>query len=79
MDWAEQYKSFLKSQFGQEVIRTLEEDLRKGLLDSAQNASDMETAYGFTKEAHGVTLAIGHLQSKAVTFRVKGSKGNKAQ
>lgn len=79
MEWADNYKSLLDSEFGKELIRTLEEDLRASLLDNAQRANDMETAYGFTKEASGVTKVIDHLRGRAVIPRVEGGKGKQAQ
>ena len=75
MDHSQDFKSLLDSKFGKELIRTLEEDLKKSLLEKAEDADSMEKAYGFTKEASGVTKVIEHLQFRAVTPKDKGGKG----
>lgn len=75
MDYSQDFKALLNSKFGEELIRTLEEDLKKSLLEKSQDAKTMEEAYGFTKEASGVTKVIEHLQFRAVTSREKGGKG----
>lgn len=75
MDHSQDFKSLLDSKFGKELVRTLEEDLKGSLLSKAEGATDMETSYGFTKEASGVTKVIEHLQFRAVTPKDKGGKG----
>lgn len=74
MDHSQEFNSLLNSSLGRELIRTLQEDLRASLLAQAESASTMEQAYGFTKEASGVTKVIEHLQFRAVTPREKSGK-----
>lgn len=61
-DWSNEFHSFLESALGQELVRSLKEDLHDSLLSSARKAENMEVAYGLLKEASGVIKAIEHLQ-----------------
>lgn len=73
-DWSEQFNSLLKSPVGRELIRVLKEDLHGSLIDDAEKADTQEKAYGLLKEASGVILAVGHLQSKGVVPKNKVNK-----
>lgn len=74
-DWSDQLNSFLKSPLGQEVIRTLVEDLHHSLVDKAEAAETQEVAYGLLKQASGVTLSVQHLVSLAA-LSDEGSRVN---
>ena len=65
-DYSEQFKSLLSSPLGAELLRTLQEDVRDNILAEAGKAESQEKAYGLLKQASGVTLAIEHLQFRAV-------------
>lgn len=65
-DWKVQYEGLLKSPFGQEILRALKEDIHDNLIKQAREAPNMETSYGFTKEAAGVIRVIEHLTTGAV-------------
>lgn len=73
VDWSHDFKSLLSSPLGVELINSLNE-VHDGLVDDAKQAGSPEKAYGLLKEARGVTLALGHLQFRAVTPKVEGSK-----
>ena len=73
-DWSQQFNSFLKTPLGQELIRCLKDDLHASLIDEAEKTDSQEKAYGLLKQAGGVILAVGHLQSKAVLPKNKGNK-----
>jgi len=73
-DWSQQFNSFLKTPLGQELIRCLKEDLHGSLIEDAEKATNQDEAYGLLKQAGGVILAVGHLQSKGVLPKNKGNK-----
>ena len=73
-DWSEQFNSLLKSPVGRELIRVLREDLHGSLINDAEKSTSQEEAYGLLKQASGVILAVGHLQSKGVIPKNKVNK-----
>lgn len=73
-DWAEDFKSFINSPLGKELLRSLREDLHDNLISQAEMANSQESAYGLLKEARGVIKSIDHLQSLGVVLRDKGTK-----
>lgn len=77
MQWAEQFKSLLSSPLGQELIRTLREDLGDSIVQDAQKALSPDEAFGLLKESRGVIRSIEHLQFLAFTPTDEGSKGAK--
>ena len=72
-NWNHQFKSLLNSPLGEELIRTLKEDLADNLVHDAQEAESAETAYALLKESKGVIKALEHLQFRAVTPRDEGT------
>lgn len=64
-DYSELFDSFLKSDLGKELVRTLKEDLHDSLVAEAQRARHAEDAYGLLKEASGVIKSIEHLQFRS--------------
>lgn len=73
-DWSNQLNSLFKTPVGQEVLRLLKEDLHGSLIEDAEKAETQEKAYGLLKQASGVILAVGHLQSKSVIPKSKVNK-----
>jgi len=65
-DWSNQFKSFLNTPLGQELLRTLREDLHDNIVRDAEQSKTQETAFGLLKEASGVIKTIEHLQMLAV-------------
>lgn len=81
VDWSEQFKALLLSPLGEELVRTLKEDLRASVLEDAEKANSSENAFGLLKEARGVIRSIEHLQFRAdtgqrITPKDEGSKAN---
>lgn len=74
-NWAEQFKALLSSPLGEELLRTLREDVHDNIVEAARNAVRQEKAFGLLKEASGVIKAIEHLQFRAVTPKDEGGKG----
>lgn len=64
-DWSKQFDALLKSPLGQELKRTLREDLHDNIIRNAQNAKDMENSYALLKEAGGVIKALEHLEFRS--------------
>jgi hypothetical protein len=75
-DWSNQFNSLLSSPLGQELLRTLREDLHQSIIDSAESAKTQETAFGLLKEARGVIRCIEHLQFRSVVSKDEGGKKN---
>lgn len=73
-DLSEQFKSLMSSKLGEELVRSLREDLHDSIIRDAQKATSQETAYGLLKEASGVIKSIEHLMFLAVTSSNEGSK-----
>lgn len=73
-DWAKNFEGLLSSPFGEELLRTLREDVHDNLVRDAQNANSQESAFGLLKEASGVIKAIEHLQFRAVSPKDEGGK-----
>ena len=73
-DWGPQFKALLESPLGQELKRTLKEDLHDHIIKSAQTAENMENSYALLKEAGGVIKALEHLEFRTVTPRDEGGK-----
>lgn len=65
MEWSKEFKAFLESPLGVEMIRSLREDLHGSLITSAQDAESIEKGYGLLKEAAGVIKVLDHLQMRA--------------
>lgn len=74
-DYSQQFENLLSSPLGQEMLKGLE-TLRQSNLEDAERAPSSEKAFGFTKQASGVKLAIGHLQYLA-TVPPKDEGGQK--
>lgn len=74
MDHSQEFKSLLLSPLGKELLRELEQ-VRQSQLAKGEDASTPAEAFGFTKQAAGVRLAIGHLHSLATILpAAEGSK-----
>ena len=73
-NFSEQMKSLLSSPLGQELIRSLEEDLHHSIIQDAESAVTQETAYGLLKEASGVIKSVNHLRFLSVTPSSEGNK-----
>lgn len=68
-DWSESYKALLKSKFGEELVRTLTDDLASSLAQDARRAKTAEEAFGLIRESEGVIKAVAHLKMKAVSLK----------
>lgn len=66
-DWAKNFKDLLSSPFGEELVRSLKENVHDNLIREAENVNSQEVAYGLLKEARGVIKAIEHLQFRSDT------------
>lgn len=73
-DWSKQFNSLMSSPLGEELVRTLREDLHESILTEARSADSQEKAYGLLKEASGVIKSIEHLKFRSVVPRDKGDK-----
>lgn len=69
------FKSFVKTPLGQELIRSLREDLHDNLIAEAQSADTSEKAYGLLKEASGVIKSIDHLNFLGADVLSKEERG----
>lgn len=72
--WAKNFEGLLSSPFGDELIRTLKEDLHDNLIKEAEQTYDQESAFGLIKEASGVIKVIEHLQVRSFSPKDEGSK-----
>lgn len=73
-DWSNEFKSFVESALGKELIRSLKEDKHDNLIKEAQKAETQDIAYGLLKEASGVMLAIEHMMFLSTVFIDERSK-----
>lgn len=79
MDHSQEYKSLLLSPLGQDMLKEFE-GVRQSQLENAENADTPDEAYGFTKQAAGVRLALGHLQTLATILpKDEGGKSSKVE
>lgn len=68
-DWSNQFESLFKTPLGQELLRTLKEDLHASIIEDAEAAQTQESAFGLLKEASGVIKALEHLRFRSVVPR----------
>lgn len=74
-DWSQQFNGLLTSPLGEELIRTLTQDLHDNIVRDAEKSVDsQEKAFGLLNQAGGVIKAIEHLQFRAVVPTDEGSK-----
>ena len=57
----EEIKGFLDSAQGQEMMRSLREDLHNNLIREALKENTPDTAFGLIKEASGVIKSMEHM------------------
>ena len=58
----------MKSPLGEEMIRSIKEDLYENLLREAQKETTADSAFGLLKEASGVIKVIDHLWFLSVSI-----------
>ena len=75
MDSQFDFQSFIKTPLGQELVRSLKEDLHDRLIEDAQGSDIAEKAYGLLKEASGVIKSIDHLSFLGAVVPSKEERG----
>ena len=74
-DWSSQFNGLFSSPLGEELIRTLTEDLHDNIVRDAQKSvGSQEKAFGLLNQAGGVIKAIEHLQFLSVVPKDEGSE-----
>lgn len=70
MDHSQEFKSFLNSALGKELVKDLEE-----MRASKLNDAEKESSIALLNQAYGIRLALEHLQFRAIVPGTKGDKG----
>lgn len=73
-DWSAEFKKLLSSPLGEELVRTLREDVHDNVVADAEKEDSPNKAFGLLNQARGVIKAIEHLQFRSVSPTDEGGK-----